>query len=261
MKLAANLSYLFTELPFLDRFEAAARMGFEAVELLAPHDQAPTADIASAAQAAGIAVVLTSSGTGDWQAGDRGLAAHPARSAEFADTVAQAIEYARALSCTKVHVLAGCHLRGPVSEAHYRESLAGACGLAARDGIPILIEPISPTVIPGYVLQTTAHAAEIVRDLGLDNLKILYDAYHAQLFEGRITASLIEHLSQIAHVQIAGVPDRGEPVVGELNLDYLLTLLDRLGYRGYVGCEYRPTRGTAASLRWAAAYGIVTDLA
>lgn len=256
IKLAANLSYLFTEMPFLDRFQAAARMGFEAVELLAPHDQAGPADIADVARAANMQVVLTSSGSGDWQAGDRGLAAHPGRSAEFMDTVSQALECARSLSCTKLHVLAGSSLRAPVSEALYRENLAWACCLAAKDGIEILIEPINQTAIPGYALRSTAHAAEIVRDLRLDNLKILYDFYHAQLIEGRITASLTENFANITHIQIAGVPDRGEPVIGELNLDYLLAFLDRLDYQGYVGCEYKPTTETATSLDWAAAYGV-----
>ncbi len=258
-KFAANLSMLYPELDFLDRFEAAARDGFKAVEYLFPY-AFEGREIAARLEAHGLQQVLFNAPPGDWDGGERGMACLPGREAEFRAGMAQALEYAQALACPRIHVMAGLLPAGTEREtlyATYTSNLRWAAAEAARQGVEVLIEPINTRDIPRFFLNRQDHAHEVVADVGAVNLKVQMDLYHCQIVEGDLAMKLRQYLptGNVGHVQIAGVPQRHEPDVGELNYPYLFSVLDELGYAGWVGCEYRPqagsqTGGTSAGLAW-----------
>jgi len=257
-RLAANLSMMFNEVPFLDRFERAAKAGFTAVEYLFPYEfLAP--DIAARLKANGLAQVLFNAPPGNWAAGERGLAAVPGRDAEFREGFLHALDYAAALGCPQVHVMAGIL---PPGVAHltaasiYAANLAWAAEQAAKAGVNLLLEPINHRDMPGYFLHTTRQAAEIIAGLGADNIRLQFDIYHCQITEGDVTRRMADLLGLIAHMQIADVPDRHEPGTGEIGWDYVFRRIDALGYAGFVGCEYRPAGETEAGLAWRARFGV-----
>ena len=251
-KFAANLSLMFTEVPFVDRFAAAARAGFDAVEFLFPYEH-PADDLARLLRAHGLANVLFNLPPGDWTAGERGMAAIPGREGEFRDSLALALSYAAALRTPRLHVMAGvvpADADRGAYRATYVANLAHAAARAARVGIDVLIEPLNPRDAPGYFLRTQADAHAIREAVGAANLKVQMDLYHCQIVEGDVATRLRQYLPHVGHIQIAGVPDRHEPDTGELNYPYLFRLLDELGYEGWVGCEYRPAKDTVAGLGW-----------
>jgi hydroxypyruvate isomerase len=251
-KLAANLTMMFTEVPFADRFGAAARAGFSAVEFLFPYDHSP-AEVAGWLSAARVENVLFNLPPGDWAAGDRGLAALPGREAEFHASVGRALEYARALGTPALHAMAGIVPesadRGRC-RAVYLENLRYAARALAPEGRQLLIEPLNPRDMPGYYLRTQAEAHAIREEVGEPNLKVQMDFYHAQIVEGDLATTFRTHAGAIGHVQIASVPGRHEPDDGEVNYAYLLRLVDECGYDGWVGCEYRPKGRTEDGLGW-----------
>jgi hydroxypyruvate isomerase len=258
-QLAANLSMLFNEHPFLDRFDAAASAGFRGVEFLFPYEHPPEA-VAERLRAAGLTQALFNLPPGDFAAGERGMAALPGREAQFREGLAEAIVYANALGCTQLHAMAGLVPAGGNHEAMrrvYINNLRFASELLADEGIDLLIEPINARDIPGYFLSTTAQAKSIIEELGAPNLKLQFDVYHCQISEGDITRRFEALLPLIGHVQIAGNPDRHEPHLGEVNYEHVLKRIDALGYQGWVGCEYRPKAGTVEGLSaWAQPYGV-----
>ena len=254
-RFAANLSFLYPEVPFLDRFAAAAQDGFRAVEFGFGYDFAAQ-DLAARLSAHGLEQVLINAPPGDLAAGDRGLAALPGREPECAASVVTALAYARALACPRVHIMAGV-LPEPVDSAQrlrhhatFVDNLRMAARAAAEQGVMVTIEPINPRDVPGYFLTTQADAHAIRDEVGAPNLKVQMDLYHAQVVEGDLSTKLRQWLPQIGHIQIAGVPGRHEPDVGEINYRFVFALLDELGYPGWVGCEYRPRAGTSAGLSW-----------
>lgn len=251
-RFAANLSMLYTELPFLDRFAAAAADGFDAVEYLFPYDFTPT-EIAARLKENGLMQALFNLPPGDWAAGERGMACHPGREAEFAASVAQALVYAQATSCQRLHAMAGLKPAG-VSEAALRSTyvnnLRAAAAQLAPHGITLLIEPINTRDMPGFYLNRQQQAHGVLAEVGAPNLKVQMDLYHCQIMEGDLSRRLEQHLAGVGHIQIAGVPDRQEPDGGEVHFPHLLDRLDALGYAGFVGCEYRPKAGTSEGLGW-----------
>jgi hydroxypyruvate isomerase len=253
-KFAANLTMLFTEVPFLDRFEKAAAAGFSRVEFLFPY-AFPAQEIALRLEKHRLQLVLHNLPAGNWDAGERGIACHPDRVAEFRAGVPKAIEYARALGVTQLNCLAGKAPVG-VDEIDLRRTFVENLRFAAAElkaaGLKLLIEPINTFDIPGFWLNRTAQALEIVEEVGADNLFVQYDIYHAQRMEGEIATTLAKHLGKIGHVQIADNPGRNEPGTGELNWDFLFAHLDHIGYSGFVGCEYKPATTTEAGLGWLA---------
>ncbi|HEY0818347.1 MAG TPA: 2-oxo-tetronate isomerase [Rhizobacter sp.] len=257
-RFAANLSFLYGQHAFLDRFAAARRDGFEAVEYLFPYEHAP-AVLAARLREHGLQQVLFNAPPGNWAAGDRGIGCVPGREAEFRRAIDQALEYAAALQCPRVHVLAGLVPpdadRVPL-QALYVRNLAWAAQRAADAGVTLLIEPINRRDMPGYFLNRQDHAHAIVEEVGAPSLQVQMDLYHCQVVEGDLAAKLRQYLptGRVGHVQIAGVPDRGEPDVGEVNYPYLFELIDTLGYAGHVGCEYRPRGDTTAGLGWLRAW-------
>ncbi|MEN9539891.1 MAG: putative hydroxypyruvate isomerase [Pseudomonadota bacterium] len=270
---AANLSMLYPELPFLDRFGAAAADGFTAVEYLFPYDWAPGELVARLVQQ-GLKQVLFNAppGGGDdavaiaaaWAAGDRGTACVPGREAEFRAGVVLALHYASALACPRIHLMAGLLPSGVAREAAhatYVANLRWAAAQAARQGCQVLIEPINTRDMPGFFLNRQAQAHAVLGEVGADNLKVQLDLYHCQISEGDVAMTLRRDLptGRVGHIQIAGVPQRHEPDVGELNYTYLFEVLDEVAaacrWQGWVGCEYRPARGavaggTSAGLGW-----------
>ncbi|HYH19563.1 MAG TPA: hydroxypyruvate isomerase [Azospirillum sp.] len=253
-RFAANLTMLFTELPFLDRFAAAKAAGFDAVEFLFPYDHAP-GELAGRLAGTGLSLVLHNLPAGDWAGGERGIACHPDRVAEFRDGVGRAIDYAAQLHCPQVNCLAGIAPAG-VAAGRLRDTLLENLSYAAdrlkAAGLRLLVEPINTRDIPGFHLTGTRQALDLIAETGADNLFLQYDVYHMQVMEGDIAPTLERHLSSIAHIQVADTPGRNEPGTGELNYPFLFGHLDRLGYQGWVGCEYRPRTTTAAGLGWLA---------
>jgi hydroxypyruvate isomerase len=253
-KFAANLTMLFTEYDFLDRFERAAKAGFRGVEYLFPYEHEPK-ELAARLRDHGLQQVLFNAPPGDWSAGDRGLACVPGREAAFRSGIAQALDYAAALACPRVHVMAGLvpsgEDRAPL-QVLYTRNLAWAAQRAGDVGVGLTIEPINRRDMPGYFLNRQDHAHAIVSDVGSPHLQVQMDLYHCQVVEGDVAMKLREYLptGRVGHVQIAGVPDRQEPDGGELHYPYLFELIDRLGYSGHIGCEYRPRAGTSAGLAW-----------
>jgi len=252
-KLAANLSMLFPEIDFLERFAAARAAGFRYVEYQFPYSFAAE-DIASAARKAGVSVVLHNLPTGDAAKGERGIACLPGREAQFREDVERAISYARAVGCPRLNCLAG---RAPVDEAHF-ETLVANVRYAARRlgeaGIGLVIEAINTRSVPGFFLSRSQQAIDVLNAAGESNAFLQYDLFHMQIMEGDLAATIERLLPRIGHVQIADVPERHEPGTGEINFDFLLAHLDRLGYSGWVGCEYNPRGDTLEGLSWAKRY-------
>jgi hydroxypyruvate isomerase len=251
-KFAANLTMLFTELPFLDRFERAAQAGFEAVEFLFPYAW-PAAEIKARLQANGLQPVLHNLPAGDWDAGERGIACHPDRVAEFRNGVARAIEYATALGVPQLNCLAGKRpneVAPDVARAAFVDNLRHAAGELKKAGLRLLIEPINSFDIPGFFLNRTDQALAILDEVGADNAFVQYDVYHAQRMEGELAATVERCLPRIGHIQIADNPGRHEPGTGEINYAFLFAHLDRIGYAGWIGCEYKPATSTEAGLAW-----------
>ena len=251
-KFSANLSMLFTELPFLDRFGAAANAGFDAVEFLFPY--AWTAqEIKQRLDMHGLQLVLHNLPAGDWEAGERGIACHPDRVEEFRDGVARAIDYAKALGVGQLNCLAGKAPAG-VSEDRLRQTFVDNLTYAAAQlkqaGLKLLIEPINSVDIPGFYLTRTTQAAAMLVEVGADNAFIQYDIYHAQRMEGELAETMQKYLPRIGHIQLADNPGRNEPGTGEINYPFLFAHLDRMGYDGWIGCEYKPATTTRAGLGW-----------
>lgn len=253
-RFAANLSFLYGEHAFLDRFAAARRDGFEAVEFLSPYEHEP-ARLQALLREHGLRQALFNAPAGDWARGERGIACVPGREAEFRDAIAQALDYAVALQCPRVHVLAGLVPSGAdraALQALYLRNLTWAAQRAGDAGVQLLIEPINRRDMPGYFLNRQDHAHDIVEEIGAASLQVQMDLYHCQVVEGDLAMKLRQYLptGRVGHLQIAGVPDRGEPDVGEVNYAYLFELIDALGYEGDIGCEYRPRGETSAGLGW-----------
>jgi 2-dehydrotetronate isomerase len=251
-RFAANLSMLYNEHAFLDRFAAAARDGFKAVEYLFPYEFA-AADLAARLQDHGLQQVLFNAPPGDWAAGERGTACLPGREDEFKRGVEHALEYARVLNCPRIHLMAGLapdDADRAALRATYLANLAWAAAQARE--IDFLIEPINTRDIPRFFLNRQDHAHEIVAEVGAPNLKVQMDLYHCQIVEGDLAKKIALYLptGHVGHFQIAGVPERHEPDVGEINHPYLFDLIDRLGYDGWIGCEYRPRGKTSDGLTW-----------
>jgi hydroxypyruvate isomerase len=251
-KFSANLSMLFTELPFLDRFGAAANAGFDAVEFLFPYAWT-TQEIKQRLDMHGLQLVLHNLPAGDWDAGERGIACHPDRVKEFRDGVARAIDYAKALGVGQLNCLAGKAPAG-VSEDRLRQTFVDNLTYAAaqlkKADLNLLIEPINSVDIPGFYLTRTTQAAAMLVEVGADNAFIQYDIYHAQRMEGELAETMQKYLPRIGHIQLADNPGRNEPGTGEINYPFLFAHLDKIGYQGWIGCEYKPATTTAAGLGW-----------
>jgi hydroxypyruvate isomerase len=243
---------LFTELPFLDRFEAAAQAGFDAVEFLFPY-AFPAQEIRRRLDDNGLRLVLHNLPAGNWEAGERGIACDPTRTDEFRAGIAQAIDYAQALGVGQLNCLAGKVPAGVPAEA-LRDTFVGNLSRAATAfkaaGLKLLIEPINTFDIPGFYLNRTDQALAILDAVGANNAYVQYDIYHAQRMEGELAATLQKHLTRIGHVQLADNPGRNEPGTGEINYPFLFAHLDRIAYAGWVGCEYKPATTTQAGLGW-----------
>jgi hydroxypyruvate isomerase len=252
LKFAANLSFLYKELDFLSRFGAAAADGFRGVEFLFPYSH-PAEELAARLQEHGLEQALFNCPPGDWEHGERGMAILPGREAECLRGVELALQYARVLRCPRLHLLAGVVPAG-VPRARLRETyvanLRKASDLAAESNVRILIEPLNPRDMPGYFLSTQAEAEEILAEVDRPNVGVQMDLYHCQIVEGDVSTKIRRHFPRIGHIQIAGVPERHEPDIGEVNYSYLFALLETLGYSGWIGCEYRPRGDTTAGLGW-----------
>jgi hydroxypyruvate isomerase len=251
-RFAANLSMLFTEVPFLDRFERAANAGFQAVEFLFPYAW-PAAEIKARLDAHGLKLVLHNLPAGDWDAGERGIACLPDRTDEFREGVARAIAYATTLGVPQLNCLAG---KAPIGAdaAVLRKTFVANLKYSAAElnkaGLKQLIEPINSYDIPGFYLNRTAQALSILDEVGANNAFVQYDIYHAQRMEGELAATMQKHLARIGHIQLADNPGRNEPGTGEINYAFLFAHLDRIGYAGWIGCEYKPATSTEAGLGW-----------
>ena len=254
-KFAANLSFLFTDLPFDQRFARAAAAGFTGVEYLFPYDW-PAPEVAEWLQAAGLEQVLFNLPAGDWAAGERGLACLPQRRGEFAESVERALDYALLLDCRRVHCMSGLAPSGATDaelEATYIANLRHAADRLATVGATVTIEPINSRIdMPGYWLDDIGRALRLLDVIDRNNVKLQLDLYHAQIIQGDLARTLEANLARIAHIQIADNPGRHEPGTGEIHYPYLFELLDRLGYTGWVGCEYKPLTTTEAGLGWLA---------
>lgn len=251
-KFAANLTMLFNEVPFLERFERAHHAGFQAVEFLFPYAYSAT-EIRQLLDQYKLNLVLHNLPAGNWDSGERGIACLPDRKQEFRESVSMAIEYAKALKVKQLNCLAG---KAPVDANHkelhqtFVENLTYAAAEFENANLNLLIEPINTFDIPGFFLNTTKQANEILAEVGAKNLYIQYDIYHAQRMEGELAATIEKYFAKIAHIQIADNPGRNEPGTGEINYSFLFKLLDRLGYEGWIGCEYKPANATEAGLGW-----------
>lgn len=256
-RFCANLSFLFDDVDFPERFARAARAGFTGVEYMFPYAWSPD-ELARLLRENGLVQVLHNLPPGDWAAGERGIACLPGREAEFRAGVERGIEYARALGCAQLNCLAGlAPAGGPEAELHatLAANLRHAARRLAAHGIRLLIEPINSRVdMPGFWLDTPRKALDLIADVAVDNLWLQYDVYHAQVMEGDLARTIEASLGRIAHLQIADHPGRHEPGTGEIHYPYLFALLDRLGYSGWVGCEYRPRGLSEEGLGWAAAW-------
>jgi hydroxypyruvate isomerase len=257
-RFAANISTMFTERPFAERIQAAADAGFKAVECQFPYE-VEAAELEARLDRAGLDMVLLNTPAGDFAAGERGLAGLPGREAEFRAALDRALEYASKIGCPQIHVMAGVQPKGTARERCievYKANLRIAADTCRRAGKLALIEPINTRDIPGYLLNTPGEGAALIAELRAESLKLQFDFYHAQIMTGDLARSFERHLPLIGHVQIAGVPERHEPDVGEINYPYLFDLMDRLGYAGWVGCEYLPAARTEDGLGWALRYGV-----
>ena len=255
-RFCANLTMLYGERDFLDRFEAAARSGFRGVEYLFPYPY-PKEQLVERLHGLGLVQVLHNLPAGDWGKGERGIAVLPGRGEEFRHGVDQAIEYAHALGCKQVNCLAGIVPHGLAPDdarATFVTNLRFAADELKCAGIRLLVEPINTFDIPGFYLSRTAQALEIIREVGSDNLFLQYDVYHMQRMEGELAGTLRSNLPRIAHLQVADNPGRNEPGTGEVNYPFLFELIDGLGYAGWIGCEYKPRAGTTEGLGWLKPY-------
>ena len=252
-RFAANLTMMYNECPFMDRFAAAAKDGFAAVEYMFPYDF-PAEEIARRLKDNGLKQALFNASAGDWASGERGLAVLPGREADFRHSIDQALAYAKVLGNDRLHVMAGNRVPWMARErqlAVYKNNIAYAADKAAEAGITIVIEPINNRDMPAYFLNHQDEAHAICVELDHPNLKVMFDVYHCQIMDGDIAMRLRRDLAGIGHIQIASVPDRHEPDDrGELNYPYLFSLIDELGYQGWIGCEYRPAAATSAGLGW-----------
>jgi hydroxypyruvate isomerase len=251
-RFAANLTMLFNEVPFLDRFERAAQAGFDAVEFLFPY-AFEAADIKRRLDTNRLTLVLHNLPAGNWEAGERGIACHPDRIDEFRAGVAQGVLYAQALGVSQLNCLAGKAPAGMAEEVlrkTFVDNLRFAATAFKAAGLRLLIEPINSHDIPGFYLNRTAQAVAILDEVGADNAFVQYDLYHAQRMEGELAATVQKHLSRIGHIQLADNPGRNEPGTGEINYAFLFAHLDRIGYSGWIGCEYKPATTTEAGLGW-----------
>ncbi|MER1966604.1 hydroxypyruvate isomerase [Castellaniella sp. GW247-6E4] len=256
-KFAANLSMLFTEIDFLDRFQAAAQAGFKGVEYLFPYAY-DKRELAARLRDNGLVQVLHNLPAGDWGGGERGIACHPGRGKAFQEGVDHAIEYATALGCPQVNCLAGKVPEGVSAEQArqtFVENLRYAAPRLADAGIRLLIEPINTYDIPGFFLNRTDQALAILDEVGSPNLKVQYDIYHAQRMEGELASTISRNLARIGHIQLADNPGRNEPGTGEIHYPWLLRHIDRAGYEGWIGCEYKPAGATRDGLGWIQAMG------
>lgn len=257
-KLAANLSWLFTELDFRDRFAAAAGAGFKGVECLFPYDHA-AADVAALLNAHGLEQVLINAPPGDWDNGERGLGCLPGRQDDFRESLEIALTYAGKIGCTRVHAMAGIAPDGiDPKRSHdlFVENLARAAEMSGRAGIRVMIEPINTVDMPGYYLSHPDQAARLIADVASPHLGLQFDVYHAAMLGLDLAEHIKRHFPVIGHFQIAGHPGRGEPVDCDIDFQALFDLIDGLGYGGWIGCEYRPRGGTTDGLGWARSYGI-----
>lgn len=255
-RFAANLSMMYREHDFLDRFAAAARDGFTAVEYLFPYEY-PAATLATLLQENGLRQVLFNAPPGDWNAGERGCTALPGREQEFRQGFERALEYARVLECPRIHAMAGLLAAGGERarfRATYVANLAWAAEKAAAAGVDVLIEPIALRNIPAYFINRQDEGHAVVAEIGKPNVKVMFDLFHCQVEEGDLATKTRKYLgekpSRVGHIQIAGVPERNEPDTGEVNYAYLFDLIDELGYEGWIGCEYTPKAGTSEGLGW-----------
>jgi hydroxypyruvate isomerase len=258
LRLSANLSWLFTELSLPDRFDAAAEAGFEGVEILDPYE-VPARLLRQRLDAAGLTQVLINSPFGPPEDGGRGLACVPAREQPFRDSVERALEYAAALDCRMVHLMAGVVPAGvpyDLAAALYATRLGWAAERAATAGVRLSIEAINRRDIPGYFLATQEQAAAFVAAVGPERAGLQFDVYHCQVEQGDVTRRLETLMPLIAHIQIADAPGRNEPGSGEIGWDFVLAKIESLGYRGWIGCEYRPAADTAGGLGWRGRYGV-----
>lgn len=254
-RFAANLSMMFNEYAFLDRFAAAADAGFDAVEFLFPYEHKPE-DIGARLAKHGLTQALFNLPPGDWANGERGLASLRGREEELAAGTASALEYAAATGVTRLHLMAGLSDKSdPANRARYRDAVIRTAETLAAHGIDLLLEPINGRDMPGYFLNDVDEAAAFIAELGIGNVRLQFDIYHCQIIHGDVTMRLRRLIKQIAHVQIASVPSRNEPDGEELNYPFLFDELDRLGYAGIVGCEYRPRGKTEDGLAWFAGRG------
>ena len=257
-RLCANLGFLFGEVPFLDRFEMAAGVGFAGVEFASPYDY-PATELRAQLKSSGVSLVLINSPAGNRAAGERGFACLPGRGDTFRDSVSQALDYAVALDCKLVHVMAGvppADLAYETAAALYAANLAwaGERGLAA--GVKLVIEPLNPRDAPGYLLRTQEQGAAIVAAIGHDRIGLQFDIYHCQTAQGDVTTRLAKLLPVIDHMQLADVPGRHEPGTGEIGWEYVFRRIDELGYAGWIGCEYTPLGDTVEGLAWRRRYGV-----
>ncbi|MBD3897819.1 hydroxypyruvate isomerase family protein [Halomonas sp. ML-15] len=259
IRLAANLSMLFNEHDFLDRFAAAAQAGFRGVEYLFPYDHAPET-LRELLDEHGLEQVLFNLAPGDWQAGERGLASLPGREAEFRDSVVEALHYAEVLGCPRVHAMAGLLPANADRAAHhacYIDNLRFAAREAAKVGREVLIEPINTRDMPGFFLSRQAQAMAVLEEVGEPNLRLQFDLYHCQIMDGDLIRHLERQFAAVGHVQIAGVPERHEPNLGEVHYPAMFERLEALGYGGWIGCEYRPAGDTRQGLGWGREYGLL----
>jgi hydroxypyruvate isomerase len=253
-RFAANLSFLYNDLPLLDRIGAAAKSGFKGVEYMSPYEE-KASDLSTRMREHGQTQVLFNLPSGNWAGGERGIAILPERVKEFRANVPRAIEYAQALGCGQINCLAGLVPKDVDSKALHAtfvENLAFAAAELAKAKIRLLIEPINTRDIPGFFLTRTAQAARLIDDVGSTNLFIQYDIYHMQIMEGDLARTIEAHLPRIAHIQLADNPGRNEPGTGEINYPFLFGHIDQIGYAGWIGCEYKPRAGVDAGLGWMA---------
>jgi hydroxypyruvate isomerase len=251
-RFAANLSFLFNELEFLDRFKAAREAGFDAVEFMFPYSYEKQ-KLAEVLRVNNLELVLNNLPAGNWEAGERGIACHPNRRKDFQEGVQRAVEYAKTLGCRRLNCLAGIRPPG-VEFAEARDTLinnlASAAQILSGEGIQLLLEPVNTADVPGFFVSTSAFGLELINAADPAHIGLQFDVYHAQIMEGNIARTIESNLKQIFHIQIADNPGRHEPGTGEINFPFLFAFLDRIGYAGWIGCEYKPSGDTLSSLAW-----------